>query len=112
MIVLVGSRWGWVPNEYKVPDKTLSKYEWLQRLEPGHSITSLEVLYGILNQPHTPLHAFAYIRDPSFQRELSSEQLAVFQVTNIHNIRLYYYTCMYIWLIFQLESSVQAKRRS
>jgi hypothetical protein len=82
IVVLVGSRWGWVPDDYKVPDPNLDRYTWLKTLEKGYSITALEVKYGFLNNPQQPVHAFAYIRDPTFLKDVPNDQRDTFEVCN------------------------------
>eukprot|EP00741_Cyanophora_paradoxa_P019806 tig00021168_g19115.t1 len=80
ILVLGGERYGWIPDQYKVSKN--SKWDWLRELEHGHSITALEIEYGILNRKDKhggaqQVHAFIYIRDPSFMEhcELADREI-------------------------------------
>lgn len=59
-IGLIGDRYGWMPDEYTVPD--YDKYEWLDRLEKGKSITELEITHGIFNHDVAHQRSFFLIR--------------------------------------------------
>lgn len=67
-IGLLGDRYGYVPEEYIVPDHP--KYDWLTTFEKGHSYTALEIFHGILNNPEMRPRAFFYFRNPSFIDEV------------------------------------------
>src|SRR5205823_4806157 len=53
---------------------------WLAELR-GHSVTELEVLHGVLNNPQMAEHAFFYFRNPSYLDSLPSERQADFRET-------------------------------
>ena len=72
-IGLLGERYGWVPDEIS-PD-LLEREKWLDKLI-GHSVTELEILHGVLNNPKMAEHAFFYFRDPKYLDTLSSVQRA------------------------------------
>eukprot|EP00276_Gloeochaete_wittrockiana_P009833 CAMPEP_0184652704 /NCGR_PEP_ID=MMETSP0308-20130426/10405_1 /TAXON_ID=38269 /ORGANISM="Gloeochaete witrockiana, Strain SAG 46.84" /LENGTH=2826 /DNA_ID=CAMNT_0027087733 /DNA_START=120 /DNA_END=8601 /DNA_ORIENTATION=+ len=78
MIVLGGERYGWVPERYKISADP--KWNWVRELgdKPTRSITAMEVYHGVLNQPDTPVHAFVYVRDPSFIENLDPQYLKLF----------------------------------
>mgnify|MGYP006277686469 CR=1 FL=1 len=62
-IGLLGERYGWVPDH--IPEDMISLQPWLaERRE--RSITELEILHGVLNNPEMAGHAFFYFRDPSY----------------------------------------------
>ena len=62
-IGLLGERYGWVPAE--IPSNLTEVEPWLSgRL--GCSVTELEILHGVLNDPAMAGHAFFYLRDPSY----------------------------------------------
>ena len=63
-IGLLGEGYGWMPHGYAVPDE--ARYDWLRQFEPGHSITALEIYYGVLHNPAMQMRAFFYFRDPTF----------------------------------------------
>ena len=62
-IGLLGERYGWVPDE--INQELSDREEWLKE-NAGHSVTELEILYGVLNDPTMADHAFFYFRDPAF----------------------------------------------
>lgn len=59
-IGILGERYGWVPKEF--PVDLPARYGWIQNLT-GRSVTELEILYGVLNNPGMRDHAFFYFRD-------------------------------------------------
>lgn len=60
-IGILGERYGWVPT--KIPPEAIRKYGWVQHAT-GKSLTELEILHGVLNNPDMKGHAFFYFRDP------------------------------------------------
>jgi tetratricopeptide (TPR) repeat protein len=62
-IGLLGERYGWVPDE--VPPVIIEQEPWLAEFR-GHSVTELEILHGVLNNPQMADHAFFYFRDRNF----------------------------------------------
>ena len=66
-IGLLGERYGWVPDE--IPAELVEQEPWLvEHLD--HSVTELEILHGVLNDPEMAQHAFFYLRDPAFLETL------------------------------------------
>jgi len=62
-IGLLGERYGWVPRS--VPAELLEQQPWLrEHLE--HSVTELEILHGVLNNPAMAERALFYFRDPAY----------------------------------------------
>src|SRR6185503_3997481 len=62
-IGLLGERYGWVPDE--IPEELIGQEPWLnERLH--NSVTELEILHGVLNNPKMCRHALFYFRDPGF----------------------------------------------
>jgi tetratricopeptide (TPR) repeat protein len=73
---LLGERYGWVPDE--IPAELLEQEPWLgQHLE--HSITELEILHGVLNDPEMAEHAFFYFRDPAYTEYLPAGQQGAYR---------------------------------
>jgi WD40 repeat protein len=72
---ILGERYGCIPT--MLPAKTLSQYGWIQR-QTGKSLTELEMLYGVLNDPSMCDRAFFYLRDPAFISQLSDEQRYIY----------------------------------
>lgn len=62
-IGLLGERYGWVPEE--IPPELIEREGWLAE-HRNQSVTELEILHGVLNNPEMANHAFFYFRDPSF----------------------------------------------
>lgn len=70
-IGLLGERYGWVPDE--IPRELIEQEPWLAH-HVEHSVTELEILHGVLNDPTMADHALFYFRDPAFVDSLSREQ--------------------------------------
>ncbi|MEI7902822.1 MAG: tetratricopeptide repeat protein, partial [bacterium] len=61
---LLGERYGWVPGDDAVTDDLREEQPWLENLR-GRSVTELEILHGVLNNPEMAGHSFFYFRDPA-----------------------------------------------
>jgi WD40 repeat protein len=64
----IGERYGWVPAGDQYPDALLEKEPWLTEHRGGKSVTELEILHGVLNNPGMRGRAFFYLRDPAWSR--------------------------------------------
>lgn len=73
-IGLLGERYGWIPDE--IPSELVELQPWLAE-HTDHSITELEILHGVLNNPDMAEHAFFYFRDPAYIDTLSPEQRSI-----------------------------------
>lgn len=62
-IGLLGERYGWVPDE--IPEELITQEPWLKE-HLHHSVTELEILHGVLNNPEMADHAFFYLRDTAY----------------------------------------------
>lgn len=62
-IGLLGQRYGWIPEE--LPAGLADQLPWLADLR-NTSVTEMEILHGVLNDPATAEHAFFYTRDPAW----------------------------------------------
>lgn len=62
-IGLLGERYGSLPDA--LPEGLLAKEPWLEDAR-GRSVTELEILHGVLNDPAMAAHAYFYLRDPSY----------------------------------------------
>lgn len=58
---ILGERYGWVPTTF--PVEALKKFGWIQH-QTGRSVTELEIIHGVLNNPAMRGHAFFYFRKP------------------------------------------------
>lgn len=64
-IGLLGQRYGWVPGDDAFTADLKEEQPWLKDL-PGKSVTELEILHGVLNNPEMAERAFFYFRDPAY----------------------------------------------
>jgi len=62
-IGILGERYGWLPNE--IPQELIEKENWLNE-HLDKSVTELEILHGVLNNPEMKRHAHFYFRDPAY----------------------------------------------
>jgi telomerase protein component 1 len=76
---LLGQRYGWVPPRYS--DETLARHPWLAG-HAGKSVTELEFLHAVLNDPQPGRRAFFYFRDPKSLRDVPEEMRAVYLETD------------------------------
>ena len=75
-IGLLGERYGWVPEEQQYDSSLIEEQEWLKQHRGGRSITELEVLHGVLNNPAMAGHALFYFRNPTYGQERGSDYAA------------------------------------
>lgn len=73
-IGLLGQRYGWVPGEID-PDLA-ARFGWLTD-DLHRSVTELEILHGVLNNPDAAGHAYFYLRDPAWVNGLPSDHQAL-----------------------------------
>jgi tetratricopeptide (TPR) repeat protein len=72
-IGILGSRYGSVPET--IPIELIQQEPWLAS-DLGRSVTELEILHGVLNNPAMAGHAFFYFRDPSYADDTEPESEA------------------------------------
>ena len=65
-IGLLGERYGWVPEAQRYNASLVQEQPWLSEHAGGKSVTELEVLHGVLNNPAMAGHALFYFRDPKW----------------------------------------------
>jgi hypothetical protein len=75
-IGLLGERYGWIPDE--IAPELVAQEPWLSE-HREHSVTELEILHGVLNNPDMAEHAFFYLRDPAYIATLPPEQQGAFR---------------------------------
>jgi nephrocystin-3 len=73
-IGLLGERYGWVPGEGAVTADLLEEEPWLHQ-HRHKSVTELEILHGVLNNPDMAGRAFFYLRDPAYAQAHGTEFL-------------------------------------
>lgn len=72
-IGLLGERYGWVPEQ--IPPELARELPWLDGLA-GVSVTELEILHGVLNDPGAEGHALFYLRAPEWSQTRSHDERA------------------------------------
>jgi tetratricopeptide (TPR) repeat protein len=63
---LVGERYGWTPSPDLYSPALLARQPWLADHAGGSSVTELEILHGVLNNPAVAGRARFYFRDPAW----------------------------------------------
>ncbi|MCK4943271.1 MAG: DUF4062 domain-containing protein, partial [Candidatus Aminicenantes bacterium] len=66
-IGLLGERYGWIPKE--ISQELIETEPWLNE-HKNHSVTELEILHGVLNNPEMADHSFFYFRSPEYLNNL------------------------------------------
>jgi hypothetical protein len=72
-IGLLGERYGWVPREHEYDETLVHAQPWLDEHRGGKSVTELEILHGVLNNPKMAGRALFYFRDRSWSESLGSD---------------------------------------
>jgi hypothetical protein len=75
-IGLLGERYGWVPEKDLYEPWLLTEQPWLEEHRGSKSVTELEILHGVLNNPEMAGHAFFYFRDPAWSKRKGGEYLS------------------------------------
>jgi nephrocystin-3 len=65
----IGERYGWVPEKSQYDLSLLMEQPWLEQHRGGKSVTELEILHGVLNNPAMEGRAFFYFRDSKWSRK-------------------------------------------
>ena len=60
---MLGQRYGWIPPADQYSPEVLERQPWLKEHLGGVSVTELEILHGVLNDPGMAAWAFFYFRD-------------------------------------------------
>ncbi len=67
-IGLLGERYGWTPEDEAFTADLEEEQPWLTDLH-GKSVTELEIIHGVLNDPEMAGRSFLYFRDPVYAQE-------------------------------------------
>lgn len=69
-IGMLGERYGWIPQRDDYPADLLEQetLHWIREHQGGASVTELEILHGVLNDPQMAGRAYFYFRDPAWSR--------------------------------------------
>jgi tetratricopeptide (TPR) repeat protein len=80
-IGLLGERYGWIPDA--LPADLIEREDWLkEHLHGKTSVTELEILHGVLNNPAMTGQAFFYFRDPKYLETLGDTEKKLFTAEN------------------------------
>jgi len=74
-IGLLGERYGWVPQE--IPQELIEQESWLAE-HREKSVTELEIIHGVLNDPAMANRACFYFRNPAYVDKVPADQRADF----------------------------------
>jgi tetratricopeptide (TPR) repeat protein len=66
---MLGNRYGWIPPEDAYAPDLLERQPWLDSHRGGKSVTELEMLHGVLNNPKMAGRALFYFRSSSYAKE-------------------------------------------
>jgi hypothetical protein len=72
----IGDRYGWVPEGSQYPAGIVEREPWLQEHAGGKSVTELEMLHGVLNNPAMEDRAFFYFRDSNYSQGKGGDYLS------------------------------------
>lgn len=72
----IGDRYGWVPEESEYPEVVVEREPWLEEHQGGKSVTELEMLHGVLNNPEMAGRAFFYYRDTEYSKAKGGDYAA------------------------------------
>jgi tetratricopeptide (TPR) repeat protein len=74
---MLGERYGWVPTADRYAADLLERQRWLEEHRGGRSVTELEILHGVLNNPAMAGRAFFYFRSPAYAKAKGGDFIAV-----------------------------------
>ena len=72
----IGERYGWVPEAEKYDLSLIMEQPWLDEHRGGKSVTELEMLHGVLNNPAMEDRAFFYFRDAAYSNSKGGAYLS------------------------------------
>jgi len=72
---MLGERYGWIPPSGVYAADLLERQPWLRQHQGGKSVTELEILHGVLNDPAMAGRAFFYFRSPAYAGEKGGDYL-------------------------------------
>ena len=75
-IGLLGERYGWVPGPEAYSPALLDEEDWLRSEVAKRSVTELEILHGVLNDPGMAGRSFFYFRDPKYAHAIGGDHAA------------------------------------
>lgn len=72
----IGERYGWVPEHHQYDLSFLVEQPWLNEHRGGKSVTELEMLHGVLNNPAMAGRAYFYFRNSEYSRSKGGPYLS------------------------------------
>ena len=75
-IGFLGERYGWVPPKDAYPSHVLETQSWLEEHRGGKSVTELEIMHGVLNNPHMAGRALFYFRSFEYSSSKGGDYVA------------------------------------
>ena len=72
----IGDRYGWVPEHHQYDLSLLVEQPWLDEHRGGKSVTELEMLHGVLNNPKMKDRAFFYFRNSEYSQSKGGPYLS------------------------------------
>ena len=73
---MLGERYGWIPPADAYASDLLERQTWLEEHRGGKSVTELEILHGVLNDPKMAGRAFFYFRSRAYAEGKGGEYAA------------------------------------
>ena len=73
---MLGDRYGWVPPAGVYAPDLVESRPWLEEHRGGRSVTELEILHGVLNDPAMAGRAFFYFRSHAYAATKGGDYLA------------------------------------
>ena len=73
---MLGERYGWVAEADAYAPDLIERQPWLQAHRGGKSVTELEILHGVLNDPAMAGRAFFYFRSPAYAQSKGADYVA------------------------------------
>ena len=73
---MLGERYGWIPPADGYAADLLERQPWLRQHQGGRSVTELEILHGVLNDPRMAGRAFFYFRAAEYAQAMGGDFVA------------------------------------
>jgi nephrocystin-3 len=74
-IGILGERYGWTPPADAFTPDLQEEQPWVEKLK-GRSVTEMEILHGVLNNPEMAGRAFFYFREPAYSQSRGADFLS------------------------------------
>ena len=72
---MLGDRYGWIPPKDAYAPDLVERQPWLGSHSGGKSVTELEMLHGVLNNPKMACRALFYFRSSSYAKQKGGDYL-------------------------------------